>query len=416
MINDALKSNEVRDDLVAMTQAMVRFDSQTPPSNTRAIANLAASFLEHHPQIKLTFHEGEEPIMNLVAELDGGLPGPRTILSGHIDTYPIGHIVDWTSDPLGGEIKEGRIYGRGSADMKGAVAVLIAVIRDFADRGPFKGSLVLALAGDEERMGELGTQWLIDNAPEIHGDGVLVADVGGPSAVRIGEKGMLWIDLQAKGQQAHGAHVHAGHNALDRLVDAVTALRQIEKLRPTPPEDAIKVNNVASTLEQADGPAARETMTRVTMNLGTLHGGLTANLVPSEATAGLDIRIPLGLTTSEVRTAVQSILEDHPDISWQVTRCYEPTWTDSSAPLTKACVLGAEKALGRISWIDSRIGGSDSRLWRRAGYPCVAIGLTPSNLGAPDESCEIAELVELRRVYTSILNEIHQNGPQAAQC
>jgi len=407
MNQDALNSDEERADLVAMTQAMVRLDTQTPPSNTRAIADLAASFLAHHPQIKLTFHEGEAPVMNLVAELDGGLPGPRTILSGHIDTYPIGHIADWTSDPLGGEIKDGRIYGRGSADMKGAVAVLIAVMRDFADRGSFEGSIVMALAGDEERMGELGTQWLIDNAPEIHGDGVLVADVGGPSAVRIGEKGMLWIDLRAKGRQAHGAHVHAGLNALDRLVDAVTALRQIENLSPAPPEDAVKVINAASTLEQADGPAARETMTRVTMNLGTLHGGLTANLVPSEATAGIDIRIPLGLTTSEVRTAVRNILEDHPDVSWQVTRCYEPTWTDSSDQLTKACLRGAERALGRLSWTDSRIGGSDSRLWRRAGYPCVAIGLTPSNLGAPDESCEIEELVELRRVYTSILGEIH---------
>lgn len=393
-------------DLVAMTQAMVRLDSQTPPSDTGAVAALAASYLQDHPRIKLTFHKSEAPVMNLVAELDGGLPGPRTILSGHIDTYPIGHIADWTTDPLGGEIRDGRIYGRGSADMKGAVAVLIAVMREFADRGPFKGSLVLALAGDEERMGELGTQWLIDNAPEIHGDGVLVADVGGPSAVRIGEKGMLWINLQAKGKQAHGAHVHAGQNALDRLIDAVTDLRKIERLRPTPPQDAEMVIRAAADIAQADGPATRETMMRVTMNLGTLRGGLTANLVPSEATAGLDIRIPVGLATSEVLAAVQSILADHPEVSWDIVRCYEPTWTASTHTLTKACLTGAARALG-TSWTDGRIGGSDSRLWRRAGYPCAVIGLTPSNLGAPDESCDIAELVTLQKVYISVLDEIH---------
>jgi succinyl-diaminopimelate desuccinylase len=389
--------------LIEMTQAMVRLDSQTPPSDTRAIADLAASFLEDRQQIKLTFYESESPVMNLVAELDGGLPGPRTILSGHIDTYPIGHVADWTTDPLGGEIRDGRIFGRGSADMKGAVAVLIAVMRDFADRGPFKGSLVLALAGDEERMGELGTQWLIDNVPEVKGDGVLVADVGGPSAVRIGEKGMLWIDLRATGRQAHGAHVHAGQNALDRLIDAVTALRKIEELRPTPPEDAVAIINAASSVAEADGPAARETMTRITMNLGILEGGLTANLVPSEASAGIDIRIPIGLTTATVHQAVSGILAEHPDVSWEVTRSYEPTWTSSTSLLARACVQAAEKALGRQSWMDGRIGGSDSRLWRRAGYPCVAIGLTPSNLSAPDESCEIKELIELKQVYAAIL-------------
>jgi succinyl-diaminopimelate desuccinylase len=401
----ALESSQ----LVEMTQAMVRLDTQTPPSDTKAIAELAADFLKDYPQIKLTFFESEAPVMNLVAELDGGLPGPRTILSGHIDTYPIGHVADWTTDPLGGEIRDGRIFGRGSADMKGAVAVLIAVMRDFAARGPFKGSLVLALAGDEERMGELGTQWLIDNAPEVQGDGVLVADVGGPSAVRIGEKGMLWIDLRAVGRQAHGAHVYAGENALDRLIDAIVALRKIEELRPTPPEDAVLIIKAASKIEQADGPAARETMTHVTMNLGTLQGGLTANLVPSEATAGIDIRIPVGLTTAEVQNAVRDILVEHPNVSWQVTRSYEPTWTESTSPLAQVCLRAAEKALGRVSWMDSRIGGSDSRLWRRAGYPCIAIGLTPSNLGAPDESSVVDELIELKQVYTAILEDIHLN-------
>jgi len=407
MIHASSQSDKDRAELVAMAQAMVRLDSQTPPSDTRAMADLAASFFKHHPQIKLTFYEGVAPIMNLVAELDGEQPGPRTVLSGHMDTYPIGQVEDWSFDPLGGKIDGGRIYGRGSADMKGAVAVLIAVLRDIADRGPFKGSIVLALAGDEERMGELGTQWLIDNAPEIYGDGVLVADVGGPSAVRIGEKGMLWIDLSVKGRQAHGAHVHAGKNALDRLIDAVTALREIEGIHPNPPADAVNVIDAASGVDHADGPSARKTMTRVTMNLGTLHGGLTANLVPPEATAGLDIRIPIGLTTSEVRNAVQCILAEHPDVTWKVSRCYEPTWTNSSEPLVQACLTGSERALGRTSWTDSRIGGSDSRLWRRAGYPCVAIGLTASNLGAPNEFCEIEELVDLRKVYTSILSEIH---------
>jgi len=409
-MNDGAAFPDQASDLVAMTQAFVRLDSQTPPSDTRAAADLAAQYLSQCPNIKLTFHPSEAPVMNLVAELDGGLPGPRTILSGHLDTYPIGHLADWTREPLGGEISDERIFGRGSADMKGAVAVLIAVLRYFANRGPFPGTLVLALAGDEERMGELGTQWLIDNVPAIAGDGVLVADVGGPRAVRIGEKGMLWLDLRARGVQAHGAHVHAGHNALDRLTDALIALRAVETLAPEPTEDAINVMAAAAHVAGADGPDARNTMGRVTLNLGTMQGGLTANLIPSAATAGLDIRIPMGVGTARVERAVADILAHHPDVTWHVQRRYEPTWTQSDHPLVKACLEGVAQALGRPGWTDNRIGGSDSRLWRRAGFPCVALGLTPSNLGAPDESCRIDELVTLRQVYTAILEELHLKG------
>lgn len=406
-MNVPCDTRDPADTLVAMTQAFVRLDSQTPPSDTRAAADLAAHYLSQCPGLRLTFYPSEAPVMNLVAELDGGLPGPRTILSGHLDTYPIGHRGDWTTDPLGGEIRDGRIFGRGAADMKGAVAVLIAVMREFAERGLFNGTLVLALAGDEERMGELGTQWLIDNVPAVAGDGVLVADVGGPRAVRIGEKGMLWLDLTAKGVQAHGAHVHAGRNALDRLTDALVALRQIEGLSPEPPVDATVVMASAAQVAAADGVDARRTMQRVTLNLGTMHGGLTANLVPSIATAGLDIRIPIGLSTAQVEAAAAAILADHPDVTWQVQRRYEPTWTQSSHPLVQACLHGVAKALEQPGWTDNRIGGSDSRLWRRAGFPCVALGLTPRNLGGPDESCDIEELTALRQVYIAILEELH---------
>jgi succinyl-diaminopimelate desuccinylase len=415
-VNDTRQKSDLDEDLVAMTQALVRLDSQTPPSDTRAAADLAAKYLSQCANIRLTFHPSQAPVMNLVAELDGGLPGPRTILSGHLDTYPIGQPADWTTDPLGGEIKDGRIFGRGAADMKGAVAVLIAVMRDFARRGPFAGTLVLALAGDEERMGELGTQWLIDNVPAVVGDGVLVADVGGPRAVRIGEKGMLWLDLTARGVQAHGAHVHAGHNALDRLTDALVALRRIEQLTPEPPDDASLVMAAAAKVAGADGPEARRTMQRVTMNLGTMQGGLTANLIPSVATAGLDIRIPVGISTEQIEAAAATILADHPNVSWQVQRRYEPTWTASSHPLVRACLEGVAQALGQPSWTDNRIGGSDSRLWRRAGFPSVALGLTPRNLGGPDESCEIEELNALRRVYTAILEELHMVRDTPLDC
>lgn len=394
--------------LTATTQALVRSDSQTPPSDTREVVAIAQGFLERIPGVSLTRYISEGPIENLVAVLDGGLPGLRTILSGHLDTYPIGDEAKWTFDPLGGEISEGFMYGRGTADMKGGVAVLMEIMADWARRRPFAGSLVLALAGDEERMGELGTQWLIDHAPEIHGDGVLVADVGGPFAVRLGEKGMLWLEIEAEGKQAHSAHTYAGVNAADRLVDALVALRAVEDLTPEPAEDARDVMALAAT-RSGEPEALRRTMERVTVNVGTINAGTSPNLVPATASAAVDIRIPLGLSTSEVEKVIDAQLGGREGVAWTITRRYEPSWTDSGSPLATACLEGARKVSAEASLFDNRIGGSDARLWRRAGFPCVVVGLTPKNLGAPDEACDIGELEQLHAVYEAIIREIH--GP-----
>lgn len=388
------------DRVLTMTQAMVRIDSQTPPSDTRAMVDLISGWLSDIPGVTFNRYVSEHPIENLVARLEGGLPGKRLILNGHLDTYPIGVTEHWTQDPLGGEVIDGQLYGRGSADMKGADAALIECLRIFSKHmRPFPGEIVLVLGGDEERMGELGAQWLIDHVPEVQGDGVIVADVGGLSAARLGEKGMLWLALEAAGRQAHGAHVHAGENAADKLIDALIDLRQLETLIPAPASEALNVMEAAAKIEGADGPTARQTMQKVTVNLGNINGGISSNLVPSSATAGLDIRIPLGLSAVAVQAAAAELLHKHSCVTWTTERLYEPTWTDSSSKVAQACRNAAAEVIGTPAWFDMRIGGSDARLWRRAGFETVVLGLTPYNLGAPDEHLRIDELGPLTAIY-----------------
>ena len=389
-----------KDALVAATQRLVRLDSETPPSDTRAAAEAARAMLADMPGVEVSLHESEAPVTNLLARLPGGRPGPRLVLSGHLDTYPIGDRTAWTEDPLGGEVRDGRLYGRGSADMKGACAVLIECVRLCAERlRPFPGEIVLALAGDEERMGELGTQWMLDHLPEVRGDGVIVADVGGPHTVRLGEKGMVWLDLAAQGRAAHGAHIHAGENAVDRLIDALVDLRRLEALAPAPPAEAAETMRVAAAEPGSDPPPARRTMERVTVNLGRIEGGVSANLVPAAARAGVDVRLPLGVGTTRVEAEIARILDRHSAVSWEVTRRYEPTWTRRDSPIAQAC-LGATRALlDAPAFTDMRIGGSDARLWRRAGIETVVQGLTPCNLGAPDENLLVEELPLLLAIH-----------------
>src|SRR5690606_33399461 len=96
-------------------------------------------------------------------------------------------------------------------------------------------------------------------------------------------------------------------------------------------------------------------------------------------------------------------MQRHPEVAYTITRRYEASWTASDSPLAVACLRGVSRGLGHAGHMDGRIGGSDSRLWRRAGFPCVALGLSAYNLGAPDEYCAIEELDQLKSVYTAIL-------------
>jgi acetylornithine deacetylase/succinyl-diaminopimelate desuccinylase-like protein len=114
--------------------------------------------------------------------------------------------------------------------MKGGIACSIAALAALArHRDAWRGEAVLALAGDEESMGPLGTKWLLDHVPEARGDAVIIGDAGSPLVLRFGEKGFLWLEVEARGRAAHGAHVHLGENALDRLSEALDAIRALRR-------------------------------------------------------------------------------------------------------------------------------------------------------------------------------------------
>ena len=387
--------------LIEMTRALVRSDSQTPPSDTREVAEVAASFLENVPGVEVSFHMAEPPVMNMVARLRGGKPGRRLILSGHLDTYPIGDRDRWSVDPMGGDVRDDRVYGRGAGDMKGGIAAMILVMQLFAQQvRSFSGELVLTLAGDEESMGELGTQHLIDTVPGLREGAVIVADVGSPSVIRCGEKGMIWLEVTATGKAAHGAHVHVGSNAVEQLMAALRVIKSLEAIEVDLPNDVATAMVAAQPLsEPLGGEGERDVMSRITVNIGQIEGGLSANLVPDRALAQLDIRLPMGTSVAQVEQAIAKRLDEMSGISWKVLRRYEPSWTPLSDPVVQTAQSAAAEVLGQPVAVNMRVGASDARLWRRAGVPTIVCGLTPHNLGGPDEYADIRELGELAAIH-----------------
>ena len=388
--------------LVEMTQALVRVASPNPPGNTAAVAEVAEGLLATIPGIEIRRVEPEPGIVSLVARVRARSPGRRLIFNGHLDTFPIGGDAGWTAPPLSGALREGRLYGRGVSDMKGGVACSILAVALLAEHThAWSGEVVLTLAGDEENMGSLGTGLLLDTVPETRGDANICGDVGSPMVVRFGEKGLLWIVVEARGVAAHGAHVHKGVNAIDRLRTALDRVKDLERLPVSAPAAVTHAIAVASPISEAiSGAGEAETLARVTVNIGTIEGGVSPNLVPAHAIARVDIRLPVGITTGVLQEKLDVWLGPIEGVTWRVLRRFEPSFTDPGHEIVARVRAVAEEVLGAAPAVNMRVGGSDSRWYRMHGVPTVVYGLTPFNMGGPDEHILVDELKAVAKVHT----------------
>jgi acetylornithine deacetylase/succinyl-diaminopimelate desuccinylase-like protein len=328
-------------------------------------------------------------------------PGRRIVLNGHLDTYPVNEALPWTVDPLGGEVRDGRLYGRGAADMKGGIAASITALSLLArHRDLWRGEAVLTLAGDEETMGPLGTKWLMDHVPHANGDAVIIGDAGSPRVLRFGEKGFLWVELEAVGKAAHGAHVHLGVNAFDRLRVAMDALLGLRALPVSAPASVTQAITAAREVSEAlNGAGEADVLGSVTVNIGRVEAGTSMNLIPASARAAMDIRLPVGVTAAVAEAAMDAALGGMPGIAWRVLRRFEPSFTDPDAEIVRCIAEAAREVLGEAPVVNMRVGGSDSRWFRMAGVPTVVYGPTPFNMGGADEYALVAELGAVARVH-----------------
>ncbi|CAH0274237.1 M20/M25/M40 family metallo-hydrolase [Roseomonas sp. CECT 9278] len=389
-------------EVAALTRRLIAVPSPNPPGDVRACAEACASLLRDlAPDAEVSLHATSAEVTNVVARIAGAGPGRILAFNGHLDTYPVNEALPWTVDPLGGEIRDGRLFGRGAADMKGGIAAAILAFALLAQhRADWRGEALLTLAGDEESMGPLGTKWLLDHVPGLaQAQAVIIGDAGSPRVLRFGEKGFLWIELEATGTAAHGAHVHLGENAIDRLraaLDVVAGLRDLPVAAPPAVTAAIAAAQPIS--EALAGAGEARVLGSVTVNIGRIDGGTAPNLVPAAARAACDIRLPVGVAAAQVEAALAAGLGPLPGIAWRVLRCFEANHTDPAADIVRATHAAAEEVLGGPVAVNMRVGGSDARWFRMLGLPTVVYGPTPHNMGGADEWADVAELEAVARV------------------
>ena len=389
-----------RETLVDLCRSFVRIDSRNPPGDTTAFVEAVEAVLDSAAGIEHRRVVGRAPVVNLVARTRGASPGRRLVLNGHLDTFPIGETL-WQHRPLGADLEDGRIYGRGACDMKAGVAALMLAFVTLAElRDAWNGEVVLTLVGDEETGGVWGTQYLLANVEEAVGDAMLNADTGSPYVVRIGEKGNVWLEVEASGVANHGAHVHLGRNAVETLIDALAPVRALGTLDPVLPEAVERAIVEAKAIsEPISGEGEAETLRRITVNIGRIEGGIGVNTIPGRARALCDIRIPPGVTVAGVKAQLASALDPRPDVSWWILASTEPSWTDPGDEIVRAVRENAAAVTGRDVVVNLRPGFSDARFYRHAGVPSVVYGVAANHMGGADEYATVEDLQTVFAVH-----------------
>src|SRR5580704_2915782 len=280
-----------REVLLNFLQRFIRCPSPNPPGDTREAADHIRQRLTRHG-VDCRVIAPNEIMPNIVASFEAGKPGRHLALNGHIDVFPVGDGAGWTRDPWGGELVDGRIYGRGACDMKcGTTASIFTFLYLGEIKDALHGKLTLSAVSDEETFGPWGARYLVEHHPEILGDCCLNGEPSSRHTVRFGEKGPLWLRFRVRTPGAHGAYTHASASAVGITAQVIGELHRLEDIEPP------HISNLSAALEQAAdvldtayGPGASRIIQRVTVNPGLIQGGLKVNMVASECTFEVDIR------------------------------------------------------------------------------------------------------------------------------
>jgi acetylornithine deacetylase/succinyl-diaminopimelate desuccinylase-like protein len=335
----------VQTEATRLLQQYVRIDTSVPPGDVTKAADLLQGVLEKEG-IPVSRYESGPGRSILVARLKGTGPAKPILLLHHMDVVPADP-GRWARDPFGGEIADGRLWGRGAMDMKGiGVAHLMAFLSLGRQKVPLSRDVIFMAVPDEEIGGDLGNRWMMDNHyaeldPEFvldeggFGSGDLFAAGKRVYGISVAEKKILWLTLRAEGVAGHGSQPH-DRNPNDRLVRALARLLS----EPMPTSDF----SVLQTMRERVGTFAENKFTNAiqhsTISVTTMRSGVgdppKVNVIPSVAEATLDCRVLPGTSRDEWLAEIRRRLGD-PEITIEVTyESEDPVVTPTDTPFYRA--------------------------------------------------------------------------------
>ncbi|MFJ3307512.1 ArgE/DapE family deacylase [Streptomyces sp. NPDC086549] len=375
------------DDPVSLLARLTALDSVNPDlvpngAGETVIADfcdawLAARGFEVH---RLEQRPGR-PSLVAIARGTGG--GRSLMLNGHLDTVSL---ADYDGDPLDPRIRDGKMFGRGTFDMKGGVAAMMVAAARATAQGPLRGDVIVACVADEE-YGSHGTAEVLES---FTADAAIVTE---PSHLQLtlAHKGFAWFDVEISGRAAHGSRPELGIDAIAKAGHFLVALEERgQRLAQGPAHPLLGTGTVhASVIRGGEEASTYPAHCRITLERRTVPGE-SADTVAQELTAVLD---HLAATVPDFRYRLNPGLHR------------EPFEADPQTPIVRTLARHAEKVLGHPPVVRAEPFWTDCALLDRAGIPCLLFGVDGAGAHAATEYADLASLDRLTEILTDTITD-----------
>lgn len=375
---------------IRLTRDLIRCPSVTPEEG--GALDLLQVELGHmgFECTRLPFGEGAARIDNLFARL--GSASPHFAFAGHIDVVPVGNEAAWSYGPFSGDIKDGCIYGRGAADMKGGIAAFVAAAKRYLEAEKLNGSLSLIITGDEEAEAVNGTVKMVDWMTETDNipDFCMVGEPTNPSVmgqtIKNGRRGSLSCELTVTGRQGHVAYPHLANNPIPALFAMLA------------PVNSTELDNGTAYF----GPSTAEVT-------GLKINDSARNVIPDQVTAQFNIRF----NTEHTVDSLQGWLDEHfGRLAEKLQVSYEAQFWSNALPfITKASDQlnivreMVEQVTGQQPDLSTTGGTSDARFIAKI-CPVAEFGLVGQTMHQVDEHVRLADIETLTEIYFQMIRQM----------
>lgn len=404
--------DDARDDLIALTQDLIRIPTLNPPGENYAAicdyldARLSRSGFET-TWVRAEGARGDSdryPRWNLIARHEGTGPGDCIHFNSHTDVVEVGH--GWTRAPFGGELVGDKIYGRGACDMKGGLATSIIAAEAFISEYPdYRGSIEISGTADEESGGYGGVAYLAEKGwfDPNRVQHVIIPEPLNKDRICLGHRGGWWAEIETKGEIAHGSMPFLGDCAVRHMGAVLHAFE--ETLYP------------AMAARWTEMPVVPECARQSTMNINSIHGGqpeqasdytgLPAHCVPDSCRIVIDRRFLMEEPIEAVRQEVIDLLDDlkarRPNFDYEIREINRviPSMTDKGAPIVANVHEAIRDVLGQDPTYVASPGSYDQKHIDRIGKlkNCIAYGPGVLELAhKPDEWVGITDMLDSAKV------------------
>ncbi|HEV8141407.1 MAG TPA: M20 family metallopeptidase [Methylomirabilota bacterium] len=397
------------EEVVALTRDLVRIPSVIRPGDPSATEAAVADYV-HQWLAKEGFdvevHDVAPGRPNVLAVLGEKGAGKSVLLEGHTDVVTEGDAAQWTHPPFGADLVDGRIYGRGAADMKSGLAAAMVAAAAFKRSNQHLGGRLVVGALVDEEGDMIGAHHLCTTAIGRELDAAIICEPE-ENELCLEQRGVVWARVTVRGRMAHGAMPEAGVNPITGVGALLREVPALEK----------RLRKLCTKSRYLRPPTVTPTIVKA-----PVQGVPQPNVIPATAEATLDIRLTPGPdadgVAAEIEAACRRAATACPDatLEWRPLNGYRlATRVDKDEALVRAMMKGVRQATGKAPRFGGVPGSTDGTILRTTlGIPIVTCG--PGNRLIPhqvDEYVEVAELVEAARIYVaSVFNYLGLDGPR----